>query len=158
MSRYDNMGGPPMQRGFGGWIAAGTIFLCFLIATGLVGCPKYNVYSAEMDGKAEYAKAEYSRQVAVLEARAKKDSASELAAAEITRAHGVAQANQIIGDSLKGNESYLRYLWIQSLDQGKNEVIYVPTEANLPILEATRKLQMSAADAAEAQSKEEKKK
>ena len=75
----------------------------------------------------------------MLEAKAKQDSARELAAAEVERAKGVAQANKIIGDSLQGNEDYLRYLWIQSLENGKSEVIYVPTEANLPILEASRK-------------------
>ncbi len=69
------------------------------------------------------------------------ESAKSLAMAEVERAKGVAEANQIIGESLKGNESYLRYLWIQGLQYGSSEVIYIPTEANLPILEASRKLQ-----------------
>jgi hypothetical protein len=44
-----------------------------------------------------------------------------------------------IGDSLKGNEAYLRYLWINNSDgNGDKQVIYVPTEAGLPILEAGR--------------------
>jgi hypothetical protein len=77
--------------------------------------------------------------VAVVEAQAKFDAASKLAEAEVARARGVAQANQIIGDSLKGNEAYLRYLWINNLDgKGDKQVIYVPTEAGLPILEAGR--------------------
>jgi len=65
--------------------------------------------------------------------KAKKDAEIEVAKAE-----GVAKANQIIGESLKSNESYLRYLWIRGLKEGKNQVIYVPTEAGLPILEAMR--------------------
>ena len=44
-----------------------------------------------------------------------------LAQAEIERAKGVAEANRIIGDSLKGNESYLRYLWISGLKDGRDE-------------------------------------
>ena len=72
------------------------------------------------------------------EAKAEKDSAVELAKAEIERAKGVAEANQIIGDSLKGNSDYLRYLWIEGLHDDSAEVIYVPTEAGLPILEASR--------------------
>lgn len=64
-----------------------------------------------------------------------------LAAAEVERAKGVAEANRIIGESLKNNEGYLRYLWIQGLQDGSSEVIYVPTEASLPILEATRRMQ-----------------
>jgi hypothetical protein len=51
----------------------------------------------------------------------------------------VAEANRIIGESLKGNESYLRYLWIQNLESGSNSVVYVPTEAGLPILEAGKR-------------------
>lgn len=139
------------SSGYTGWVVAGCVVALLLIGISFAGCPRYNVYSAEMEGHAEYAKAESSRQIAVLEAKAKQDAAKELAEAEVIRARGVAQANQIIGQSLHDNEAYLRYLWIQSLEQGKNEVIYVPTEGNLPILEATRKLQMSATEAAKAQ-------
>jgi len=69
---------------------------------------------------------------------AKKESSKALADAEAIRAEGVARANKIIGDSLSGNEGYLRYLWIQSLQSSKMQVVYVPTEANLPILESRR--------------------
>jgi len=65
-------------------------------------------------------------------------AAQSLAQAEIIRATGVARANGIIGDSLKGNEAYLRYLWIHEMAETKNQVIYIPTEAGLPILEAGR--------------------
>lgn len=100
--------------------------------------PRYGVYRQGLAGEAELANAEYSRQVAVREAQAKKDSAVMLAEAEVERARGVAQANKIIGDSLKDNEAYLRYLFVNNLADTKNQIIYVPTEANLPILEATR--------------------
>lgn len=55
---------------------------------------------------------------------------------EVARARGVAQANEIIAGSI--SEQYIQYLWVQGLNDGNSEVIYVPTEANLPILEATR--------------------
>lgn len=61
-----------------------------------------------------------------------------LAQAEVERAKGVAKANKIIGDSLKDNEAYLRYLFVNNLADTKDQVIYIPTEAGLPILEATR--------------------
>ena len=77
-----------------------------------IGGPQYNVWQQSLAGKAELQKAEYTRQVAVLEAQAKKDSAQQLADAEIIRATGVAKANQIIGDSLKDNREYLQYLYI----------------------------------------------
>lgn len=116
----------------------GTLVLVAFCLFGLWGCPKYSVYQQGMEGQSELAKADYSKRVAVQEAQAKMDSAHLLAQAEVERAKGVAQANEIIGNSLKGNESYLRYLWIQSLESNNAKVIYVPTEANLPILEASR--------------------
>lgn len=99
---------------------------------------KYDVWAQGKEGEAELARAESNRQIKTLEAKAQMESSKHLADAEIIRAKGVAEANRIIGDSLKGNESYLRYLWIHGLADGKNQVIYVPTEANLPILEASR--------------------
>lgn len=101
--------------------------------------PKYSVYQQKLAGEAELARATQSRQIRIQEAKAKLEAASLDAKAEIERAKGVAEANKIIGDSLKGNEAYLRYLWIQGLQEGTTpQVIYVPTEAGLPILEADR--------------------
>lgn len=118
----------------------GFVLVVSIIGGGLWGCPRYQVYSSRLSGEAELAQAQYTRQVAVLEANAKMDSAKLLADAEVQRAIGVAKANKIIGDSLKGNEGYLRYLWIQNLEnQKKAQVIYVPTEAGLPILEAGKR-------------------
>ena len=105
-------------------------------ATLFLGGPIYNVWSQSLAGKAELQKAEYTRQVAVLEAQAKKDSAQQLADAEIIRATGVAKANQIIGDSLKDNREYLQYLYITGLEEGSNKgnvTIYVPTEGGMPV-------------------------
>jgi regulator of protease activity HflC (stomatin/prohibitin superfamily) len=99
-----------------------------------IGGPQYNVWSQSLQGKAELQKAEYTRQVAVLEAQAKKDSAQQLADAEIIRAGGVAKANQIIGDSLKGNPSYLQYLWITQGEENTNRTVYmVPSNGGAPV-------------------------
>lgn len=98
----------------------------------------YEVWASGKDGEAELARAESNRQIKTLEARAFEDSAKHLAQAEVIRADGVARANKIIGESLRENEAYLRYLWIQGLQSNQTQVIYVPTEANLPILEAGR--------------------
>src|SRR3990167_1227305 len=81
--------------------------------------------------------AHYHRRVQVIDAEGKRDAATALAEAEVNRAKGVAQANQIIAGSI--TEPYLRYLFIQNVAGTANkEVIYVPTEATLPILEAQR--------------------
>lgn len=112
-----------------------------LVAGGMWGCPTYNVWQQGLAGQAELKRAEQNRQIRIEEAQAEAEAASMLAKAEVERAKGVAEANKIIGDSLKGNDAYLRYLWINGLHDGSSEVIYIPTEANLPILEAVRKTQ-----------------
>ncbi|MFQ5685077.1 MAG: membrane protease subunit [Candidatus Scalindua sp.] len=104
------------------------------------GMANYSVWSQRKHGEAELARAQSNRQIKTLEAKALEDSAEHCAQAEIIRARGVAEANKIIGDSLSGNEAYLRYLWIEGLQTNQMQVVYVPTEANLPILEATRKI------------------
>jgi hypothetical protein len=109
-----------------------------LVAIWMFTYPKYRVWQQGLEGEAELKRAEQNRKIAVQEAEAKKEAAKSLADAEIIRAQGVAKANEIIGGSLKGNEEYLRYLWIDNLEKGNNSVIYVPTEAGLPILEANR--------------------
>jgi len=112
---------------------AGVFFVGGLI---FIGGPQYNVWQQSLAGKAELQKAEYTRQVAVLEAQAKKDSAQQLAEAEIIRAGGVAKANQIIGNSLKDNREYLQYLYITGIEEGSqkgNVTIYVPTEGGMPV-------------------------
>jgi len=127
----------------------GILGVCALfVAVAMWGCPRYEVYSREMTGKAELAQAASNRQIKVNEAVAAEEAAKHLAQAEIERAKGVAEANRIIGDSLKGNEDYLRYLWIHNLAEAEGkgaQVIYVPTETNLPILEASRKSSLGAA-------------
>jgi regulator of protease activity HflC (stomatin/prohibitin superfamily) len=116
---------------------AGGVCAVLVLSVGscMYGMPMYNVYHQKMEGEAELAKANFSKQVMVQEAQAKMDSAKMLAEAEVERAKGVAKANQIIGDSLKNNEDYLRYLFVNNLEHTQNQVIYIPTEANLPILE-----------------------
>lgn len=116
------------------------ILLIGVVAGGMAGCPHYTVYRQRLEGEALLAHAQSAKEVAVAEAKAKMESAELLAAAEIARAKGVAAANEIIGESLKNNESYLRYLWITDVAHNGNgkTVVYIPTEANIPILEATR--------------------
>jgi regulator of protease activity HflC (stomatin/prohibitin superfamily) len=127
-----------MSIGAGAVTVVVVLLLVGLVAGGLAGYPRYFVWQQEMAGRAELVRADQNRQIAVTEAKAQGESAVFAAEAERIRARGVADANEIIGKSLQGNEAYLRYLWVQGLHDGSSEIIYVPTEANLPILEATR--------------------
>lgn len=117
------------------------ILLLVIVGGGLGSCAAYNsvrVWNAETAGEAELAQATQNRKIKVLEAQAKMDSAALEANAEIARAKGLAEANRIVANSLGGPEGYLRYLYIQNLEQSQGQIIYVPTEGGLPILEAGR--------------------
>jgi regulator of protease activity HflC (stomatin/prohibitin superfamily) len=104
------------------------------VVTITVGGPIYNVWARGLAGKAQLQEAEYTRQVAVLEAQAKKDSAQQLADAEVIRAQGVAKANSIIGESLKDNPAYLQYLWITEGEKDSNRTVYmVPSNGGAPV-------------------------
>ncbi|WP_300556800.1 hypothetical protein [Maricaulis sp.] len=109
-----------------------------LIGGALWGLPQYGVWQQELAGRAELVRAEQNRRIAVLEAQARLEAEELNAEAEVARARGVAEANSIVAEGLGGPEGYLRYLWIQSLGENGQDVIYIPTEAGLPILEASR--------------------
>ncbi len=123
------------------------VFLIIIITIGMIGCPKYRIYSQTARGEADLREAEWSKKIQIEEARGKEESSTMIAQArvtqaraegeaEIVRAEATAKANAIIGQSLKDNEAYLRYLWIMGLKDGNGERIYIPTEAGMPILEA----------------------
>lgn len=123
------------------WVVRGGIAAAVLMTGLMVGCPKYRVWQQGLEGQAELARAEQNRQIAIQVSKAKFDASQFEAQAETTRAHGVARANQIIGTSLAGasGEAYLRYLWIHTLNDSTKQVIYVPTETGLPLLEAGKR-------------------
>lgn len=117
------------------WVVLGIL----LVGGCMIGYPHYQVYSQRLEGEASLERQKSEKQVAVQSALAKKESAQLLADAEVIRAEGVAKANKIIGSSLHDNESYLRWLWIEKMTESNKEVIYIPTEAGLPLLEAGKR-------------------
>lgn len=129
------------------WVRFSIIGLALLIVFGMVGYPHYNVYSSEMDGKAEFVKAEENRKVIIEEAKADVEvaklnkQADSLRAigqknAEIIRAEGMAEAMDIENGKL--TDEYIKYLWVRSIKKG--DKIYIPTESNMPLLEARNKV------------------
>lgn len=115
-------------------IAAFIVSMAFIL-------PWYNVWSQEMEGKAEFAKAEQNRKIKIEEARANLEAEKLNAQAEIERAKGAAEAIRIENGSI--TPTYIQYLWVrQQSDLSNKTVIYVPTETNLPLLEATRMKQV----------------
>lgn len=100
--------------------------------------PIYQVWSSGMTGQAELAQADYNRQVQVVNAQANVQAQTYNAQAEVARAKGLAQANNIVKSSI--SPEYIAYLQAQAMAQHTQgaTIIYVPTEANLPITEASR--------------------
>jgi hypothetical protein len=116
----------------GGAIAAVVMAIVLFFTLVIGGCavvkPRYSLYKAGIE-----------KRIKVEEAKAQKDSAIQLAQAERERAKGVADANKTIAGSI--TPEYLRYFYIQQLSEVEHlggKIIYVPTEAGLPILEADR--------------------
>ena len=118
-----------------GW-TVGILVIILLIGTLFWVFPQYNVYAKTLSGKAQLREAEWNRQITIEEAGAEKEAAVLKKQTDIIRAEGVAEANRIISATL--TSQYITWKWVEGLHDGSSEVIYVPTEANLPILEATR--------------------
>lgn len=117
-----------------------TLSIVVLVLGAFFGVPACKNFSrdqakkdAESEGQAELLKAESSKKVAVESARANLESAKLNAQADVIRANGIAQANQIIGNSLKNNRAYLEWLWIDNIEKNPNSVFYIPTENKVPI-------------------------
>lgn len=119
------------------WSTLGILTVLFTITLFLMGCPKYNVWQQEMSGRAEFAKAEQNRRIKIEEAKANLEAEKLNAEAEVERAKGASQAIKIENGAL--SEKYIQYLWVrQQSSLNDKTVIYIPTETNLPILEAGR--------------------
>ncbi|MEZ3550220.1 MAG: hypothetical protein K1W02_05750 [Muribaculaceae bacterium] len=120
-------------------IAVGLVAVVLVFVGMAFAIPWYHVWSQEMEGKAEFAKAEQNRKIKIEEAKANLEAEKLNAQAEIERAKGAAEAIRIENGSI--TPTYIQYLWVrQQSDLSDKTVIYVPTETNLPILESTRML------------------
>ena len=114
------------------WIAAATLLL---LISGIIGVPYYRVWQQEMSGKAEFAKAEQNRKIKIEEAKANLESEKLNAQAEIERAKGAAEAIKIENGQL--TTTYIQYLWVRQQSNNQiQKIVYIPTEASMPILEA----------------------
>ena len=91
------------------------------------------VMNATSIGKAELAQAEQNRQIKITTAQAEKDAAVLQA-----------EAIRIVGQAAKDFPEYRHQEFLsafgEALREGKmNQVVYVPTEANIPIMESGKR-------------------
>ena len=110
----------------------------FILLVGLLFWlwPTYNVWASGLSGQAKLREAEYSRKVAIEEAKANLESEKLNADAELVRAKGAAEAIKAEAGTL--TKEYIQYLWVRQNKFNDKTTIYIPTEGNLPILEALR--------------------
>jgi hypothetical protein len=113
--------------------AAVLLILTFIVGLLFFGLPLWNVWRAELSGRATLAMAESSRRVLVTQAQAERDAATLQA-----------EAIAIVGRAAKDYPEYRHQEFIgafaHALREGKiDQIIYVPTEASIPMLEAGRR-------------------
>lgn len=123
------------QKGYAEVVAlVGVVLLVIVLIAGwMFVYPNYRVWSQEMRGKAALAEATQSKMIQIEQARA------ELESAELR-----AKAIKVIGQTAKDFPEYREQEFIgafgEALREGAiNQVIYVPTEGNIPILEAGKR-------------------
>ena len=109
----------------------GLVCLALLIAS-IAGCPPYRVWNSDMTGRAKLAESENARKVLIEQARAEQEAAK-------MRAEAIA----IVGKAAKEYPEYRQQEFLgafaEALKEGNiSQIMYVPTEANIPITEASR--------------------
>jgi hypothetical protein len=112
------------------------ILALFSVGAVMYIVPQYRVWQKELSGKALLKEAEWSKKVQIEEAVANLEAEKLNAQAEVERAKGMAEAIKIEGGAL--TKEYIQYLWVRQNTFNDKTTIYIPTEANLPILEAGR--------------------
>lgn len=133
--------GPGPENDMAFFVGSIIVFVFCLIAFGLWFFPVYNVWVAKKSGDAALAEAMREQRVQLAVASARKEAAHLNKDAAIIEAEAVAEQIARIGKELQSHDLYLRWQWIRMMQDREGETIYVPTEANLPILEATRRAQ-----------------
>lgn len=124
-------------------VSGSVLFLILTLIFGWMSIgPEYRLWRAEIEKRILVEEARAQADSNVILAQARVIEATQWAEAEVARAYGTAEANEIVAGSI--TEPYLRYLFINQIGSTANQIIYLPTEAGLPILEADRFRQQGA--------------
>ncbi len=115
------------------WVIRVVGTLGVIVAAFMAGYPQYNVYQARLQGEAVQAQAHGARQALVSQAEAERDAAKMRA-----------EAIGVVGKAAKDFPEYRTQEFIgafaEAMHNGKiNQIIYVPTEGSIPILEAGKR-------------------
>ncbi|SHK01997.1 hypothetical protein [Megasphaera elsdenii] len=110
------------------------VILLGISAAVAFGYPQYKVWEQSKAGEAALAKATQDRQIKVQEAEAEQEAASKQA-----------EANRILGESIRQYPESMEQKWVEAIEKTSNQVIYLPTEASVPITESARMAQKATA-------------
>lgn len=106
--------------------------LALLVAALMFGIPTYRVWHSGMDGKAMLRKAEHEKQIMI-----------ETAKAEVESAKLRAEAIKLVGEMAQQYPEYREQEFIAAFGEAVqsgavDQIIYIPTEAGIPVTEAGR--------------------
>lgn len=122
-------------------VAAITLFCVALWMLFGIISPQLNLYRANTEKRSAIAEARARSDAAEYEARRAVEIATAEAEADRVRAAGIADANETIAQSL--TPEYVRWYFVDRLDDIDGQIIYVPTEAGVPLPEAGRSVKES---------------
>lgn len=116
------------------------LFVVTVILWVLFGYPIWRVWASQKQGEADLQQAHKEQQIQVSKAQGRLDAAKLNKEAAVIEAEAVSAQIEKIGANLKNHDLYLKWQWIKMMEERpESSVIYVPTEANLPILEASKR-------------------
>jgi hypothetical protein len=103
-----------------------------LTAVGMAGCPPYEAWEKGISGQAALNYAEKQRKILIEQAKAEEEAAQH-------RANAIG----IVGQAAKDFPEYRKQEFIGAFGEALNndsidKIIFVPTEANIPVTEAGR--------------------
>lgn len=117
-------------------LAGSVLFIVAVsLAVGIIQ-PRINLHKANTEKKAVIAEQKAKSEAAEFAATSKVTQAEAKGKARVIDAKALAKSQAIINATL--TPEYLRYLYIESISDNENQIIYVPTESGLPITEAGR--------------------
>lgn len=126
--------------GFDGFVYLGIFFVALIIGWATAIGPRWRVWAQGKQGEADLQQAHKEQQIQVSRAQGRVDAANLNKQAAIIEAEAVSAQIQSIGSQLTEHDLYLKWQWIKMMEEKpEGSVIYVPTEAGLPILEAGKR-------------------
>ncbi|WP_162941578.1 hypothetical protein [Desertimonas flava] len=125
-----------VARAIGKAVATVIVAIVLVIVGWKVVSPKLNLYRSNTEKQSVIAEQEAISQAEVYAAQKRVTAAEAEAEARIIEAESIAESQRIISETL--TPEYLTWRFYEVLATTENEIIYVPTEAGLPILEAAR--------------------